>query len=205
MKKVLFILFLLVTSLTVDAQIKFMGIPIDGNKREMITKLQQKGFTKEQVCLELENAEKDLIKHGGKLDGESILDNDVSYMMNGRFDGHDCHLLISSYNKKVYQVDVLFKWVYSETQAKEKYNLYSYKLKEKYEIITDKKAIDALCIKYKLYSDDDLTKPFEKQIECPFLTDGGYILLIMTHPRYYEYYIGIRYTNIDNYPNGEDL
>lgn len=44
MKKVLFILFLLVTSLTVDAQVNFMGSPVDGDTPGMLYELRKKGF-----------------------------------------------------------------------------------------------------------------------------------------------------------------
>lgn len=44
MKKVLFLLFFMVASLVVDAQVDFMGIPVEGSVSSMKSQLRKKGF-----------------------------------------------------------------------------------------------------------------------------------------------------------------
>lgn len=44
MKKVLFLLFFIVASLVVNAQVDFMGIPVEGTASEMKAQLKKKGF-----------------------------------------------------------------------------------------------------------------------------------------------------------------
>lgn len=68
MKKILLLAMLLVFSFAVHAQkdvTKFLGIPIDGTKSEMIKKLKEKGFT------------------------ESVLGDDV---LEGEFNGVDVYI-----------------------------------------------------------------------------------------------------------------
>ena len=69
MRKLAFTLLMFLT-LSLNAQdkvMKFMGIPIDGSKSEMIDKLMGKGFVPEQVEIDLEKAENDVISAGGEL------------------------------------------------------------------------------------------------------------------------------------------
>lgn len=80
MKKILFILFLSVASLTVDAQVNFMGIPVDGTKTEMVNKLKQKEF-----------------RYNNELD-----------MLSGEFNGRKSNLSIVENKGKVYRICVLF-------------------------------------------------------------------------------------------------
>ena len=44
MKKVLFVLFLMLATYTLEAQVQFMGIPVDGKVSEMKKQLKKKGF-----------------------------------------------------------------------------------------------------------------------------------------------------------------
>ena len=44
MKKYLFVLFLIIVSIDVDAQVNFMGIPVEGSANNMMYQLKKKGF-----------------------------------------------------------------------------------------------------------------------------------------------------------------
>ena len=79
MKKLVFTLLMLLTlslSAQNDGVIKFMGIPVDGTKSEMISKLKQKGFTYDYT-------------------------ND---MFKGEFDGNEIAGFILTYKEKVYGI-----------------------------------------------------------------------------------------------------
>ena len=80
MKKLLLITMLLISSLFVYAQqdvTKFLGIPVDGSKSEMIQKLKAKGYT------------------------SSPLDKDV---LVGEFNGADVNIHVVTNNNKVYRI-----------------------------------------------------------------------------------------------------
>ena len=80
MKKLLSITMLLISSLFIYAQqdvTKFLGIPVDGSKSEMIQKLKAKGYT------------------------SSPLDKDV---LVGEFNGADVNIHIVTNNNKVYRI-----------------------------------------------------------------------------------------------------
>lgn len=206
MRKLTFTLLMFMT-LSLNAQndgvIKFMGIPIDGSKSEMIDKLQEKGFAPIQVLIDLENAQNEVIRQGGEIPEGRIRERDGEYFMRGYFDGKDSKVIIVSYNNKVYQIMVVIDNPYNELNAKIQFDLYVEQLSKKYTLFYNF-AKDIL--------DKDLTMPFDNPIKAVFTTaydesdkPHGMITLEMSHPRYQEFYLAFRYYNMDNMPNGEDL
>lgn len=183
---------------------QFMGIPVDGTKPEMISKLEEKGFTPEQIEIDLENAENRFIKAGGKINGGKNKEKDGDYFMKGYFDGHRSKVVISSYHNKVYCIFVIIDEDFKELNAKIQYNLYVEQLSKKYKLLFNS-AENII--------NEDLTEPFDSQnIEAKFLTaydeydkPHGMISLEMSHPKYKEFYLALRYYNMDNMPNGKDL
>lgn len=111
MRKIAFALLMFLT-LSLNAQndgiIKFVGIPVDGSKSEMISKLKQKGFTYDY--------EYDLFK--GKFDGEFITGKIETYndkVYNIRF-MHDVHgfnksVVINKFNSFVLRYDINEKYI----------------------------------------------------------------------------------------------
>ena len=97
MRKLVFALLMFLT-LSLNAQeisvTKFMGIPIDGIKSEMISKLKQKGFTY--------NTQRDCLE--------------------GEFNGKDVILHIVTNKDKVYRIYVCYKQSVSETQIRIDFN-----------------------------------------------------------------------------------
>lgn len=206
MRKIAFALLMFLT-LSLKAQdnvMKFMGIPIDGSKSEMIDKLQRKGFAPEQVEVDLENAQNEVVRLGGEIPEGKVRERDGNYFMHGYFDGKSCKLIIVSYNNIVYQIMVAFESSYKELDAKVQFNTYVDQLGKKY---TNPTKYD-----FSIDLDSDLSMPFENNIHAFFTAvydefdkPHGMVSMEMSHPRYKEYYILLRYYNIDNWPNGEDL
>ena len=201
-RKIAFTLLMLFT-LSLDAQengvFKFMGIPIDGPKSEMISKLEEKGFAPEDVFIDVERAENDVLNAGGEINGGTIRENDELYGMKGQFDGRDCTLMILSYHRKVYKIVVAIKDSYKKKlEAFFLFNDYAEKLQKKY------------------YSENNLYKPLDYSGELELDADyfnmffdsqrmGGVVLHITYPSANMEYHIVLEYVNADNMPNGEDL
>ncbi len=203
MRKIAFTLLMLLT-LSLNAQVRFLGIPVDGTKSEMIDKLKQKGFAPEQVEIDLEKAEGDYISVGGEINEGRIRERDGEYFMHGYFDGKKSKVVISSYNNKVYQIMVLIEHAYNELNGKVQFNLYVDQLGKKY---TNPFDYD-----FSIDLKTDLSAPFENNIHAFFTAvydefdkPHGMVSLELSHPRYKEFYIAFRYYNADNMPNGDDL
>ena len=206
MRRLVFALLMLLT-LSLSAQdnvMKFMGIPIDGPKSEMISKLERKGFAPEQVEIDLEKAEDDYISAGGVISEGRVRERDGEYFMHGYFDGKRSNVIISSYNNKVYQIMVVIEDPYNELNGKVQYNLYVEQLNKKY--------TNPIDYDFTIDLDKDLSVPFENNIRAYFTAaydvndrPHGLVTIELSHPRFKEFFIAIRYYNADNMPNGDDL
>lgn len=201
MRKIAFALLMFLT-LSLKAQdnvMKFMGIPIDGPKSEMIDKLQKKGFAPKQIEIDLENAENEVIRLGGDIPEGKVRERDGEYFMIGNFDGKRCTIVLFSYKSKVYKICVFLDNSYrKKTDAFYVFNYYAEKLQEKY------------------YDDDNYYKPLDYSYELDFDADynnmffdkhnNGGIILHITYPIVnMEYHVFLEYINVMNMPNGEDL
>lgn len=98
MRKIFSIIVLLVASVTLFAQsdvTKFLGIPVDGFKPDMIKKLKEKGFV------------------------STAYDKDV---LEGEFNGRDVNISVVTNNNKVYRIVVRDENSSSETSIKIRFN-----------------------------------------------------------------------------------
>ena len=100
MKKILTLAVVLMTTIALSAQekkdvTKFLGIPVDGYKSEMISKLKAKGFT------------------------STSHDKNV---LEGEFNGKDVELHVVTNNNKVYRIMVADKNYVSETSIRIRFN-----------------------------------------------------------------------------------
>ena len=98
MKKIFSIIVLLVASVILFAQsdvTKFLGIPVDGFKPDMIRKLKEKGFV------------------------STAYDKDI---LEGEFNGSDVNIHIVTNNNKVYRIVVCEQNVVSETDIRIRFN-----------------------------------------------------------------------------------
>lgn len=156
---------------------KFMGIPVDGTKSEMIQKLKSKGFTY--------NAKHDCLE--------------------GEFNGDNVLIKVLTVNRKVWRVFVLLKKEYDETQVKIKFNLLcqQFERNPKYVSLlgTESQEIgDEEDISYEM-------SVKSKQYQATYLQDGDEMRVVWftIFRDYNNYYISILYENSYNAAHGEDL
>ncbi len=174
-------------SLSVSAQkevTKFLGIPVDGTKKEMIRKLQAKGFVKEKGY--------DLLK--------------------GEFNGRNVYVSIGTNRNKVCRICVTDVNTTDETNIRIQFNNLFYQFKEnsKYFSINDSDPIIPededisynISINNKRYqagfcqlNQDDKEHPIDLKKQVWFMIDE----------KYGEYRILLFYDNEYNRTNGDDL
>ena len=188
MKKIIVLLTMLMVVMVCNAQekkdvTKFMGIPVDGTKSEMIQKLKTKGFTYD-------------------------VKNDC---LKGEFNGSDVILKINTVNGKVWRVAVLTPdgtrtlSGYDETQVRIRFN----RLCQQFE--RNPKYISLLGTESQEIGDEeDISYEMSvksKQYEAGYLQDGDEMKLVwFTIRNYYnDYFICIFYENSYNAANGEEL
>ena len=105
MKKISSVLLLFLLSISIYAQqnvTKFLGIPVDGSKADMIQKLKEKGFTY----------------------------NTTTDRLEGVFNGEKVHILIQTNKNKVWRIAVIDQITRDEGQIKIRYNLLCQQFKD---------------------------------------------------------------------------
>lgn len=230
MKKILLLAILLVISIFLYAQqdvTKFLGIPVDGSKTEMIQKLKAKGY-----------------KYNNSLD-----------YLEGEFNGRDVRLHIVTNNNKVWRIMIEDAVLLDETNIKIRFNklcrqflnrkeyvqalLSDYTLPEdediSYEITVHKKRyeaayyqlsipIDSVAIAREMqsillekYTEEqlaNLTEELQKEIQEELMALGvlymqrmfsNKLVWFMIDEQYGRYRILMFYDNEYNHSNGEDL
>lgn len=154
---------------------KFLGIPIDGSKEQMINALKNKGYTYD-------------------------VRND---MLEGEFNGQKVNLMVKTNNNKVCRICIMDSNFMDETNVKIRFNsLYNQFIQSgKYEHIGGNSISDNDDISYEItvhkkrYEADFI--PTDKSING--------IVWYMIADRYGKYAIAMFYENLDNMPNGDDL
>lgn len=146
MKRFLSITLSLVFVVTAFAQqkdvTKFLGIPVDGTKAEIIEKLKAKGFTPKYIGDEL--------------------------ALKGEFNGHDVIVVVVTNNNKVYRIfvrdanpkdeadiKIRFNKLVRQFEWNNRYNPY----KEKQEIADDEKIGYEMLVNHKVYEASFMQKP----------------------------------------------
>lgn len=189
MKNILFILFLLVASLTVDAQVNFMGIPVDGTATEMIQKLKNKGFyeIKKEVTYEMEGKTLPVLK--------------------GTFNGYDSNVYIATNKGKVYRVHIARAGTVSEAQIITDFNnlFYQFTANPKYYLLNGNKIDRKEDISYEMSCHNKQYTVVFYQILSDSIEEENYVWFTIRKLSYDEYWISIFYDNLKNTSNGEDL
>ena len=225
MKKILSILILLMTSLTLFAQkdvTQFLGIPIDGFKPEMIKKLKAKGYV------------------------SSSVDKDI---LEGEFNGTQVNIYIVTNNNKVCRIMVCDANSINETSIKIRFNklCHQFKNNSKYVTFDDYTISDEEDISYEMsvnnkryeaifyqqisaidstqifnelktnalnkYTEEELTNPTEEIKNDIIKMSISYVMdmvemkpvWFMISEHFGKYYITMFYDNEYNRANGEDL
>jgi len=195
MKKILFILLLNILALTGNAQnndiTKFLGIPIDGTKTEMIQKLQSKGFILKEKGAETER-------------------------MEGEFNGQKVNLYLVTNNRKMCRIMVADKTHIGEADIIVRFNtlLRQFENNENYEPSPVNEYIDEdEDISYEMTCHNKRYEAtfYQKSKEDKILINPKWDKLLMRSvwfmiAEYYgKYYIAIFYDNEYNRANGKDL
>lgn len=178
MKKIFSLVLLLILSVNVYSRntIKFLGIPVDGTKKEMQSKLESKGFIYD--------------KYSGEFYGE--------------FNGERVVIAIQTVNNKVYRLVIKDAIGCNESSIKIRYNkLYNQFMNNgKYGVMKDGLPIDEETdISYEMsFHEEDFQVGFYLLDES---INGMVWYYIQRESSLY--YIVMFYENLDNEAKGEDL
>lgn len=160
---------------------KFLGIPVDGTKSEMIQKLKAKGFTYDQ--------KEDLLE--GEFNGEKVL------------------IAVQTNNNKVWRIAVLDKRSRDETKIRIRFNnlLSQFENNSKYAshesnaMLEDDENINyGITVKKKQYEADFIQKQADGSINL-----NNLVWFTISCISYNEYAIVLYYENHNNKANGDDL
>lgn len=187
MKKLLCAMALLVCSMVMYAQndvTKFLGIPVDGSKKDMIQKLEAKGF-----------------QYNRTLD-----------CLVGEFNGQDVALRVVTNNNKVWRIMVIDVNDTNEENIRIRFNtlLNQFVGNSKYIAADYNTSIpDDEDISYEMQVH---SKRYEANF-CQLSTGGNatddyskrHVWFIIVSPTFGQYCIALYYDNICNQANGEDL
>ena len=171
----------LFASMAISAQtnsnvLKFMGIPVDGNKTQVIQKLEEKGFKYDSI-------------------------NDC---LTGQFNGQDSHIIVSTNKNKVDRIIVRNTTETDETNIRIEYNnlLHQFNNNSKYITIGENKFIpEDEDISHEINIHD---KRYEADFYLKDNTTQGMVWFMILRS-FGQYSIVIFYENLNNRPNGEDL
>lgn len=224
MKKLLVLSMLLICSAALFAEndvTKFLGIPVDGSKSEMIQKLKAKGF-----------------QYNSKLD-----------LLEGEFNGRDVEISVVTNNNKVYRIMVIDKIGSSESDIKIRFNTLCQQFENNkkyvsfddfilpedenisYEMSINNKryqasyfqqleindsiafANEAILALLSKYTEEQLANPTEEMRQEFREATFSYMMDLylkksvwfMINEQFGEYYIIMYYDNGYNQANGEDL
>ena len=193
MKKLIFTILMFLLAFSLNAQVKFLDIPVDGSKSKMITKLKHKGF----------KYNKDLDYLTGEFDGEnvmiSIIDNKnkvsgITVIFGSHFGDYSMH----GYSKRV---------------AKNRFNdlIYRFDHNDKYLNASFIKNNNDCTTTISDDEDIDYQIKYNNREYHAYYTQLGDKQNNVVHFKIVEssnegdYFVVLRYDNLDNRPKGEDL
>ncbi len=232
MKKILFTLLLVMTSVVMVAQtnastIKFLGIPVDGKKADFITALKSKGFTydtRADILLGKFNGIPSIVyisENNGKVD-RVIVTDDTPTRDEANIRIRYNHLIsqFENLNEKYYTIssNQLIPdeedFGYEMRIHKKRYNAVFYynPLKDNEELA--KKIAEEVNSEVQTSIDSgEMVDPTEERVSQLKLIILGQKTIQATcgqvwftiSEQYGQYSIAIYYENMDNMPNGEDL
>lgn len=181
MRKYLLLLFLFIFGMghAENEVTKFLGIPIDGTKSEMVRRLKEKGFN--------------------KVPGSDMLE--------GEFNGEDVYLGIQTNNNKVWRISVVDKLDRDEVAIRVRFNNLISQFKENsnyLEYSNNLSISNEEDISYRM-----LVENYQYQViyyQYPFnLNSYNRIVWFTISEMYGKYRIIIFYENKKNEANGKDL
>lgn len=186
MKKFLFILFLIIASLTVDAQVTFMGTKVDGNAGVMISILKDKGFYDTGITFENDGNKRPILK--------------------GTFNGEDVSVFVCTNHRKVYRIYLAELNTKNEAEIINDFNILfsQFYNNKKYLLVGGEKIPQNEDISYEMSCHNKIYEACFYQILSDDMTEDNSVWFRIV--KYYgEYYLTIYYDNEINKANGEDL
>lgn len=176
----LLMLLLSVPSFAQDCVTKFMGIPVDGTKEEMVSALQKKGFQK--------------------------VDSD---MLVGEFNGQLSAIVIATNSGKVYCVVAAYLDLDNIGVVRTFNNLFNMlKNNSRYAYVDGEQISDGEDIEYEINIKNRLYEAYFNQIDScsdEMSTSNRLVRVFVGRAAYRRFSVSIGYYNMNNYPNGEDL
>lgn len=192
MKRLITLICISLLFISCDNTIKFLDIPVDGNKEQVTKKLEDKGF-----------------KYDSKSDNFS-----------GTFNGKSARLYVVTNNGKVNRVCVIFNSISEEDELREYYNnlINQFTTNGKYIAAVEPASIPKkesifweMCMHDKeyetaFYPKNILTKKEIKALKnnIPIDSASGAVWFKIIKLEY-SYFLVLYYDNLNNMPNGEDL
>lgn len=177
MKRFLVILLFALISVSAIAQepIKFLGIPVDGTKKEMISKLKEKGYEYEE-------------KHD---------------FLSGEFNGTNVLISVTTVNNRVWRIAVIDADGTDETNIKIRFNNLFEQLSNngKYKKVNGEKLKESDNISYEISVHK---KRYEASFSPKDDSIIGLVWYLITE-QYGQYRIGLFYENLANAAKGDDL
>lgn len=177
MKRLVLVALLATISLNSFSQnvIRFLGIPIEGTKKEMISKLEAKGYEY----------------------------NSTADVLLGEFNGSDVMLSVQTVNNRVWRIGIVDANSTDETNIKIRFNnlFEQFSNNGKYKLMDGKKLSDSEDISYEMLVHN---KRYEA-IFSPKDTSINGAVWYMIASQYGKYSILMFYENLDNAANGDDL
>lgn len=177
MKKIYFFFLLVYLSSATNAQntITFLGVPIDGTKREMISKLVAKGFEY----------------------------NPSDEYLYGEFNGQDVQISIHTVNNRVWRLGVMDVFPTNEVNIKNRYNILfdQFLNNGKYYCVSGQKLNEKDDISYEITVNN---KRYDAGFGLVNSSINGFVWYMIAKLSD-EYKIVIFYENGDNAANGNDL
>lgn len=155
---------------------KFLGIPIDGTKEQMISALKNKGYTYDY--------KDDWLK--------------------GEFNGENVIIQVQTNNNKVYRLAILDDKFKDETNIKIRYNnlFDQFLLNGKYLLSGGKRISDEENISFEMTVSK---KRYEAAFIPIDIATNGVVWYMIVSGLYGQYRIAMFYENLDNKANGDDL
>lgn len=177
MKRYILILALCLTSISAFCQntIKFLGIPIDGTKKEMIAKLQAKGYEY----------------------------NSYSDLLTGEFNGQDVAISVQTVNNRVWRIAVIDNSGRDEANIKIRFNLLleQFLANGKYTLASGENLTEDDDISYQMTVKN---KRYDVYFTFVDNSINGCVWYTIAE-QFGRYKIALFYENYDNAANGDDL
>lgn len=177
MKRYILTFILVLTSFSAYCQntIKFLGIPIEGTKKEMIAKLQAKGYEY----------------------------NSYSDELRGEFNGQDVAISVQTVNNRVWRLAIIDITNRDEADIKNRFNaLYKQFLNNaKYRLSLGTQLKESENISYQMTVNK---KRYDAYFTFVDESINGYVWYTIAE-QFGRYYIAMFYENNDNATNGDDL